>query len=257
MKLERQDQIGILYVDTDRNNAINDDFIREAHALMDDAENDNSIRALVVTSTHKTIFCPGVDLPSMMGRSGPEMRNFYEALTGIVRRKVGYPKPEIYALNGHTIAAGCMMALAGDYRVMAKGRYVFGLMEIDVGLAAPVGVSEMMRLFFGGRLTERVLFTGERFAPEQALALGLVDEVVEPDKLIDRALGQARLLAGKPAGGYRRLKRYSRQALAARMHALDDAHLDELVDQWFSEETQRLVTAAVQRMAKPATAPAA
>ena len=48
-----------------------------------------------------------------------------------------------------------------------------------------------------------------------------------------------------------------RQALAARMHALDDAHVDELVDQWFSEETQRLVTAAVQRLSKLATAPAA
>ena len=257
MKLEHQDQIGILYVDTARNNAINADFIREAHELMDEAENDSAVRALVVTSTHKTIFCPGVDLPSLMGCSGPEMRSFYEALTGIVRRKVVYPKPEVYALNGHTIAAGCMMALAGDYRVMAKGRTVFGLMEIDVGLAAPIGVAEMMRHFFGGRLSERVLFCGERFAPEQALALGLVDEVVEPDQLMERALAQARLLASKPAGGYRRLKRYSRQALAARMHALDDAHLDELVDQWFSEETQRLVTAAVQRMGKPATAPAA
>jgi len=257
VKLERQDQIGILYVDTARNNAINADFIREAHELMDEAENDSAVRALVVTSTHKTIFCPGVDLPSLMGRSGPEMRSFYEALTGIVRRKVVYPKPEVYALNGHTIAAGCMMALAGDYRVMAKGRTVFGLMEIDVGLAAPIGVAEMMRHFFGGRLSERVLFSGERLAPEQALALGLVDEIVEPDRLIERALAQARLLASKPAGGYRRLKRYSRQALAARMHALDDAHLDELVDQWFSEETQRLVTAAVQRMSKLATAPAA
>ena len=115
----------------------------------------------------------------------------------------------------------------------------------------------MMRHFFGGRLSERVLFCGERFAPEQALALGLVDEVVEPEQLMKQALAQARLLASKPAGGYRRLKRYSRQALAARMHALDDAHLDELVDQWFSEETQRLVTAAVQRVGKPATAPAA
>lgn len=139
MKLERRDQIGILYVDTDRNNAINDDFIRQAHELMDEAENDSAVRALIVTSTHKTIFCPGVDLLSLMGRSGPEMRSFYEALTGIVRRKVAYPKPEVYALNGHTVAAGCMMALAGDFRVMAKGRIVFGLMEIDLGLAAPMG----------------------------------------------------------------------------------------------------------------------
>ena len=74
MKLDRLDQIGILYIDTERNNAINDEFIRNAHELMDEAEADPAIRALVVTSSHKTIFCPGVDLPSLMGRSGPEMR---------------------------------------------------------------------------------------------------------------------------------------------------------------------------------------
>jgi enoyl-CoA hydratase/carnithine racemase len=256
VKLERHDQIGVFFIDTDRNNAINDDFIREAHALMDEAEADPAIRALVVTSSHKSIFCPGVDLPSLMGRSGPEMRTFYDALTGIVRRKVVYPKPEIYALNGHTIAGGCMMALAGDYRVMAKGRFAFGMMEIDVGLAAPIGIVEMLRHFLGGRVAERVLFSGERFSPEGALALALVDEVVEPQMLMERAFATARALAQKPAGGYRRLKRYSRQALAARMHTLDDTHLDELVDQWFSEETQRLVTAAVERMKKPAAAPA-
>lgn len=254
MKLERQDQIGVLYIDTERNNSINDDFIREAHELMDEAEADPVVRALVVTSSHKSIFCPGVDLPSLMGRSGPEMRTFYDALTGIVRRKVGYPKPEVYALNGHTIAGGCMMALAGDYRVMAKGRFAFGMMEIDVGLAAPIGVVEMLRHFLGGRLAERVLVSGERFSPESAVALGLVEEVAEPDKLMERAFAQARVLAQKPATGYRRLKRYARQALAARMHALDDAHLDELVDQWFSEETQRLVIAAVERMKKPVAA---
>ena len=172
------------------------EFIQEAHELMDEAERDPAIRALVVTSTHKTIFCPGVDLPSLMRRSAPEMRRFYEALTGIVRRKVAYPKPEMYALNGRTIGGGCMMALAGDYRVMAKGRSAFGLMEIDVGLAAPIGVVEMIRHLVGGRVTERMLFNGERFTPERALAPGLVDEVVEPERLMDRALEEARLLGG-------------------------------------------------------------
>ena len=254
MKLVRQDQIGILFVDTERNNSINDAFIREAHELMDEAERDPAVRALVVTSTHKTIFCPGVDLPSLIGRSGPQMRAFYDALTGIVRRKVEFPKPEVYALNGHTVAGGCMMALAGDYRLMANGRYAFGLMEIDVGLAAPIGVVEMMRHFLGGHVTERVLFSGQRFTPEQALALGLVDEVVEPERLMDRAIAQASLLASKPAGGYGRLKRHARQALAERMRALDAAQLDDLVEQWFSADTQRLVGVAVERMNKPAAA---
>jgi len=254
VKLDRHNQIGIFYIDTDRNNAINDEFISEAHEVMDEAEADSDIRALVVTSSHKSIFCPGVDLPSLMGRSRPEMRTFYAELTGLVRRKVAYPKPEVYALNGHTIAGGCMMALAGDYRVLAKGRFACGMMEIDVGLAAPIGVVEMLRHFLGGRIAERVLFSGERFTPENALLLGLVEELADPAQLMDRAIAQAQALAQKPSAGYQRLKHYSREALAARMQSLDDAHLEELVEQWFSEETQRLVEAAVERMRKPAAA---
>jgi 3,2-trans-enoyl-CoA isomerase len=175
-------------------------------------------------------------------------------MTGLVRRKFAFPKPEVYALNGHTIAAGLMMALAGDYRVMASGQFYAGLMEIELGLASPIGVVTMIEHVLGGRDMERVLFRGERYRPEQARDLGLVDEVVGRDVLIDRAIEHARLLGQKPAAGYQRLKRYSRQAIIERMRALDAANLDDLVEQWFARETQRLVAAAVQRMTKPAAA---
>jgi Delta3-Delta2-enoyl-CoA isomerase len=251
MKLERHDEVGILFIDTARNNAINVDSIREAHGLMDEAEQDAAIRALVVTSTHSSIFCPGVDLASLVDYSRAEMRTFYDAMTGLVRRKFAYPKPEVYALNGHTIAGGLMMALAGDYRVMANGKFYVGLMEIELGLASPISVVAMLAHVLGGRDMERVLFRGERYAPEQARALGLVDEVVEADALIDRAMEHARLLGQKPVAGYRRLKRYSRQTIVEKMQALDEAYLDDLVEQWFAPETQELVTAAVRRMTKP------
>lgn len=256
MRLERQDGVGILIIDTDRNNVINQESIREAHQLMDEVEHDPVIRALVVTSTHKSIFCPGVDLPSLMNRSRAEMREFFEALTSLVRRKFAYPKPEVYALNGHTIAGGCMMALAGDYRLMTKGRFYIGLMEIDLGLAAPIGVVAMIAHVLGARVSERLLFSGEKYTPEKALELGLVDEVIEGEILMERAIERARLLGSKPSTGYRRLKRYSRQAVVERMQSLDEAHLDDLVDQWFAAETQQHVVAAVQRMAKPGAAAA-
>ena len=256
MKLEREGPIGILTVDTVRSNAINLDFIHEAHALMDEAEQDGEIRALVVTSTHRSLFCPGVDLPSLMGKSRGEMRAFYEALTGIVRRKFGYPKPEVYALNGHAVAGGFMMALAGEHRVMAQGPFYVGLMEIELGLTAPIGVVAMLEHVLGGRLAERVLFRGERYTAEQALALGLVDELVERDRLMDRALEHARLLGSKPGAGYRRLKHYARHAVVERMAALDAGQLDDLVDRWFAEDTQKLVRTAVERMTSGKTAEA-
>jgi enoyl-CoA hydratase len=176
------------------------------------------------------------------------MRAFYDALTGIVRRKFAYPKPEVYALNGHTIAGGLMMALAGDHRLIARGTSYVGLMEIELGLAAPIGVVAMVQHVLGGRVAERVLFRGERHTVEQALALGVVDEIVEREHLLDRAMEHAVLLGGKPPAGYRRLKGYARRPVAERMAALDAAHLDDLVDQWFSAETQRRVVAAVERM---------
>jgi enoyl-CoA hydratase/carnithine racemase len=218
---------------------------------MDEAERDPAIQALVVTSTHKSVFCPGVDLPSMVDNSPEEMRSFFEALTGIVRRKFAYPKAEVYALNGHTIAGGCMMALAGDYRLMAKGRNYIGLMEIDIGLAAPIGIVAMIIHVLGGHVAELILSSGERYTPERALELNLVDEVVDKEVLIDRAIEHAELLGSKLPNGYQRLKQYLRQDVVEKMQRLDAEHLDDLVDQWFDEETQKHVAAAVQRMTKP------
>ena len=112
---------------------------------MNKVERDDAIRGLVVTSSHKTLFSPGVDLPTLMGYSRSEIRRFFEEITALIHRKFVYPKPEVYALNGHAVAAGCMPALAGDYRLMADGPFKIGLMEIDTGLAAPAGTVEMVR----------------------------------------------------------------------------------------------------------------
>ncbi|MEE8435072.1 MAG: enoyl-CoA hydratase-related protein, partial [bacterium] len=102
MRLERRGNIGVLYIDTDNNNAINFDFITESHRWMDEIEQDPGLDALVVTASHKTLFSPGVDLVTVMGYSREELRRFYEEITALIRRKFLFSKPEVYALNGHT-----------------------------------------------------------------------------------------------------------------------------------------------------------
>ncbi len=248
MRLEREREVGILYIDTERNNAVNPDFVREADGLMDEAEHDPSIRALVVTSTHKSLFCPGLDFPMLLDRPRTEIAALFRGLLESVRRMLVYPKPEVYALNGHTLAGGCILALTGEYRIMAEGA-AYGLVEIDVGMAVPASVAAMLEHTLGPRLAARVLVGGECYAAEQALHLGLVDEVVERRRLMERAVDHARFLGGKPPEAYRRLRRFLRQGLADRMEALDASHLHEFVDQWFSEETQLRLRARVEQMA--------
>lgn len=257
MKLERQGPVGILSIDTPANNAINLEFIREAHALMDEVECDPALRALVVTADHRSIFCPGIDLPHLLGRSREEIRAFFDGITRLAHRKFGFPKPEVYALNGHTIAGGCVMALTGDWRLMARGRFQIGLIEIDVGFTASAGMVEMLRHVLGGPALERLLCAGGTYSPEEAERLGLVHEVVEPEALMSRAMEHARALGDKSSEAYRTVKRYVRGPVVERMRALDAAHLDELVTLWFSEETQRRLHGTVERLAKKAPAASA
>ena len=254
MKLERQGDIGIFYIDTENNNTYNFDSIREAHDIMDEAEQDESIRALVVTAAHKSLFSPGVDLQTMILGDRADMRQFFEKLTGLVRRKFTYPKPEVYALNGHTVAAGFMMAAAGEYRVMTNGPAKIGLMEIEIGLAAPIGVVEMLNYLFDGHTAGSILLGGKLFTPDEALRMGMVDELAAPEDLLQRAVEKAQDLGSKPSQGYRRLKRYLRQRVAEQMKSLDEQHFDDLVVQWFSAETQERLHAAVEQMAQGAKA---
>ena len=255
MKLERQDGVGILTIDTERNNAVSPDFIQACHRLLDESERDAAIRGLVVTSTHKSLFCPGADLPFLIRLSPTDMRAYCEAVTGLMRRKFAFRKPTVFALNGHAVAAGCAMALTGDYRLMVRGRYYIGMMEIDLSLPAFAGVVQMISHVLGPRAAERVLLTGENYLPEKALELGLVDELVESDRLMARAIEHARLLGQKPPVAQQTLKRYTRQAVVERMQALDATSVDEFVAIWFAEETQRLLAAAVERLVKKAPAP--
>lgn len=256
MRLERHGNIGLLYIDTDRNNAVNFEFIAESHRWMDEVEQDPALEALVVTAGHKTLFSPGVDLVTVLGYPRDELRRFYEETTGLIRRKFLFPKPEVYALNGHTVAGGLMMAGTGEQRIVAKGPHRLGLMEIDLGLAAFIGVVEMFRYLFGGRMAERMFLEGAVYSPEEAVHMGLVDEVVEPGELLDRALEVAARQAAKPQPGYFRLKRFLRQSTVERMRELDEAQLDELVEQWFHEETQARLHAQVERLTRPKAAPA-
>lgn len=245
MKLECRDGVGIFHIDSQYNNAYNLDSVREANEILDQAEQDGAVRALVVTASHKSMFSPGLDLPTLMGYSREEIHRFFLDIARLVRRKFIFPKAQVYALNGHAIAGGGLMPLAGEYRIMAEGSSRIGLVEIDLGIAMPRGSAAMVQYVLGTPLTETLLMEGRTYSPTEAMEMGFVDAVAEPGQLMDRAIAQARFFAEKPQPGYALLKQYLRGETAERMEALDDAGAAEMVEQWFSDETRQRVAAVV------------
>jgi enoyl-CoA hydratase len=188
----------------------------EGLALAIAEEQASDARAIVITGTGST-FSAGVDLFAVVD-GGPEyVDRFYPALVKMFLEVFAVTKPVIAAVNGHAIAGGCILTLAADYKLMAEGKGRIGLPETLVGVPFPPSVIEVVRFAVPPQHLQSLLFTGKTVPPDEALRLGLVDEVVPPETLTERAIAVAEQLASLPARTFALAKRQLRG------HALDRA----------------------------------
>ena len=214
------------------------------HALTDTVT--ASDRTLVLTGTGSA-FSAGVDLRRILDGGRPYTEEFLVALSRMFRAVFDHPRPTVAAVNGHAIAGGCVLALACDVRLMSGGR--IGLAELAVGVPFPTSALEIVRHALGINAGRAVL-RAETVGPEQALALGMVDEVVPADELLPRALALAAELAARSPVSYRlakaRLHRPADEAIAATT-AEDDA---AVLAGWTSDDTRRRIEAALEALTR-------
>jgi enoyl-CoA hydratase len=147
------------------------------------------------------------------------------------------PKPLVVAVNGHAIAGGCIFALTGDYRIMAAGNGRIGIPELLVGVPFPPAVIEVVRFSVPPQHLQSLMYTGKTVPPDEALRLGLIDEVTPPESLIARATEVATRLAALPPRIFQLTKRQLRdKAIDRAKHYANE--LDAAVfDEWKSPET--------------------
>jgi enoyl-CoA hydratase len=114
-----------------------------------------------------------------------------------------FGRPVVAAVNGHAIAGGAVLAFAADQRVMAQGKGRIGTPELLVGVAFPRAPLELVVHAVGEQVARKLLFGAETYGPDQALALGMVDELAEPDALVPRAVElAARMATAIPADAF-------------------------------------------------------
>lgn len=124
----------------------------------------------------------------------------------------------VCALNGHTIGAGGIVALCADWVIAAQGDYKIGLPEAKAGLAFPPVPQAIIDHWLDPVWRRRLALTSQLFGPQEAVATGMVDEVVPADALIESALARAESLAAQPA--FRDCKRQLRASANAEIDAL-------------------------------------
>ncbi len=158
---------------------------------------DDDIGAFVVTGEGRA-FCAGADLDRFSRRidetpSRSEESNFSNSITDLLR----ISKPSVFALNGYAVGVGLTMTLPGDVRI-ASTDALLSIRFIKVGLMPELGSTRLLPQLVGlGHATDMCL-TGRMVDADEAMRIGLVTEVVEPDQLMEAAMKKARELAANP-----------------------------------------------------------
>ncbi len=162
---------------------------------MDEVQRASEPRALVTKASGK-FWSNGLDLEWMAAQPG-QIEAFVGRVHGLLARFLGLDVPTVAAVQGHAFAAGAMLALAHDQRVMRADRGFFCLPEIDINIPFSTGMSSLIAARLPARVAHEAMTTGRRYGGGDAAAAGIVEEAVEADGVLARSIEIASALASK------------------------------------------------------------
>jgi enoyl-CoA hydratase len=231
--------IAVLRMAHGKANAMDVELMRDLRRAMIDAIQTDA-RAIVLTA-HGGIFSAGVDLMALAKGGRPYLEEFLPELSGALRIVFATDKPVIAAVNGHAIAGGCILACACDYRLMARGSGRIGVPELRVGVPFPMVPAEITRYALGTARAQRAMLVGTVVEAERAIAEGFIDELVEPDRLMERALAVAQAMAATPPASYARTKRDLRRPVLETWEAHVLSHDRDTLEAWDSPAVREAI----------------
>lgn len=192
---------------------------------------------VVFTGTGRA-FSAGVDLKRIADGGMDYVRVFRPSLSAAVEAVFDHPGPVVAAINGHAIAGGCVLAAACDMRLMSSG--TIGLSEMRVGVPFPASPLEVMRHLMGPAV-RRLVWDSTLYSPQDARAIGLIDEVVAAESLLDAALAAAARLARISPEVFGYTKRQLQGPARDRLAAVSQADEDAATQMWASPATQAAI----------------
>jgi enoyl-CoA hydratase len=206
LHIETVDGVATVTIDNPPANALTDELYDELSRAVTELELDDRARAVVFASAHETTFVAGADIKKMADydfRRGSIARKIDLVHTTFLRvQRLG--KPTVAAIEGHALGGGCELALALDFRYMARGRPRIGLPEISLGIIPGGGGTQRLARLIGRASATRLLMLAERLDADAAQAIGLVTEACDDARAA--AHDTARRLADMPASSLRLIK---------------------------------------------------
>jgi enoyl-CoA hydratase/carnithine racemase len=230
-----------------RSNAINAELLDELKVIIKSIESDDAIAGIILHGK-EGFFSAGLDLIELYDYSEVEIRVFWEFFLSFVQAFAAFKKPSIAAIGGHSPAGGCVLALCCDYRIMAEGEFIIGLNEVPVGIIVPDAIFHLYSFWLGQAKAYHYLLEGKLLSPQQALSVGLIDELVSPSALRSRAEKQLHKYIQLEANTWQQSKLNMRKELISKMSMDASATLDVMLQQWWSPSTRSILNTIIENL---------
>ena len=230
-------------------NALNMETIRELRELCLRLRAEDRLRAMVLTGAGDRTFLSGGDLKEFQHlKTVEDARHMISTMKEVTDLLAGFPWPVIAAVNGLAVGGGCETAVACDFRIASRTARL-GYRQIKMGVISGWGGGPRLVHLIGKGRALRLMTTGELLAAEEALAIGLVDQVVPPDQVVPSALALARTIAENAPLAVRAFKRLVQITVRVPLEAALEFETELFGPVWVSEDHDECVRAFFEKRA--------
>ena len=194
-QLEREKEIAILTINKPLMNVLSTDVLNELSQALDEFKMDRNLKVLIITGAGKA-FVAGADIKEMKDMNPLEALKYCKLGQGVFNKIENLSKVVIAAVNGYALGGGMELALACDIRIASENAK-FGSPEVNLGVLPGFGGTQRLPRLVGIGKAKELIFTGDIIDAKEALKIGLVNNVVKPEELLDSAKEIGNRIASK------------------------------------------------------------
>ncbi|XP_077980232.1 enoyl-CoA delta isomerase 1, mitochondrial-like [Glandiceps talaboti] len=241
-------EIAVLKMNSKPVNVFSPEFVSSFRKGLQELEDDESCRGLIITSALPDLFTGGIDLNYISNISYEDIRTYCKDVQDLYASVIGSRLITIAAINGQSPAGGCVLSLGCEYRIFAQGNYVIGMNEVALNIAMLQWISILLESVVGPLNAERAILRGRFFKPEEALNIGLVDHVVPANELLQKSINILTQCLKVPDLARKITKRRLREAILNDMTNGKEEYADQFADCVVQESVKKTIQEALEKL---------
>jgi enoyl-CoA hydratase len=244
--LEIKDNVGVVKMNRpDAMNALNGQTLSELKEAISQLKDDDAVRVIIITGEGKA-FVAGADIAEMKDMTAEQAEEFSRTGQKVFSRIAKIKKPVIAAVNGFALGGGCELAMACDIRV-ASEKAKLGQPEVNLGVIPGFAGTQRLSRLVGSAKAKELIFTADMVDAQTAHSIGLVNQVVPAEQLMDACMEMAKKIASKGPKAVRLAKKVVNEGVEEKLEKGSEYETHEFGECFASGEAKEGMSAFLEK----------